>query len=59
MIFRKTILSFFFFLRKTIAEKAELDYSENVKTWRILYEELYNKVKPFQVSVCWADFPNT
>ncbi|XP_015280995.1 PREDICTED: hyaluronan mediated motility receptor [Gekko japonicus] len=34
--------------RETIAEKAEADYRENVKTWRILYEELYNKVKPFQ-----------
>nr|XP_056708283.1 hyaluronan mediated motility receptor [Euleptes europaea] len=34
--------------RKTIAEKAEADYKENIKTWRMLYEELYNKVKPFQ-----------
>ncbi|XP_077183302.1 hyaluronan mediated motility receptor isoform X2 [Paroedura picta] len=33
---------------KTIAEKAEADYQEDVKTWRIRYEELYNKVKPFQ-----------
>ncbi|XP_060096613.1 hyaluronan mediated motility receptor isoform X2 [Heteronotia binoei] len=34
--------------RKTIAEKADADNRENIKTWRILYEELYNKVKPFQ-----------
>ncbi|XP_054833293.1 hyaluronan mediated motility receptor isoform X2 [Eublepharis macularius] len=34
--------------RKTVAEKAEADFRENIKTWRILYEELYNKVKPFQ-----------
>ncbi|XP_048346433.1 hyaluronan mediated motility receptor isoform X2 [Sphaerodactylus townsendi] len=34
--------------RKAIAEKAEADYRENIKTWRMLYEELYNKVKPFQ-----------
>ncbi|KAM3845924.1 hyaluronan mediated motility receptor [Vipera latastei] len=34
--------------RKTIKEKIEADYKKNIKTWRVLYEDLYNKVKPFQ-----------
>ncbi|XP_061472749.1 hyaluronan mediated motility receptor isoform X1 [Rhineura floridana] len=34
--------------RKTIAQKVEADCRENLETWRILYEELLNKVKPFQ-----------
>ncbi|XP_066471142.1 hyaluronan mediated motility receptor isoform X2 [Tiliqua scincoides] len=34
--------------RKTIEEKVKTDYRENMETWRILYEDLYNKVKPFQ-----------
>uniref|UniRef100_A0A8D2JBK2 Hyaluronan mediated motility receptor n=1 Tax=Varanus komodoensis TaxID=61221 RepID=A0A8D2JBK2_VARKO len=34
--------------RKTIAEKVESDYREQIETWHALYEELYNKVKPFQ-----------
>ncbi|XP_026552118.1 hyaluronan mediated motility receptor [Pseudonaja textilis] len=34
--------------RKTITEKIGADYKKNIKTWRALYEDLYNKVKPFQ-----------
>ncbi|XP_008111416.2 hyaluronan mediated motility receptor isoform X1 [Anolis carolinensis] len=34
--------------RKTIAEKLEADYKESTETWRILYEDLFNKVRPFQ-----------
>ncbi|KAM6469126.1 hyaluronan mediated motility receptor [Liasis olivaceus] len=34
--------------RKTITEKIGVDYKKNIKTWRVLYEDLYNKVKPFQ-----------
>ncbi|KAL7989266.1 hypothetical protein Chor_011932 [Crotalus horridus] len=34
--------------RKTITEKIGADYKKNIKTWRVLYEDLYNKVKPFQ-----------
>ncbi|XP_042314427.1 hyaluronan mediated motility receptor-like [Sceloporus undulatus] len=34
--------------RKTIAEKLEVDYKDNIETWRVLYEDLSNKVKPFQ-----------
>ncbi|XP_070790502.1 hyaluronan mediated motility receptor [Pituophis catenifer annectens] len=34
--------------RKTVTEKIGADYKKNIKTWRALYEDLYNKVKPFQ-----------
>ncbi|XP_053153175.1 hyaluronan mediated motility receptor isoform X2 [Hemicordylus capensis] len=34
--------------RKAISEKVKANYEENMKSWRVLYEELYNKVKPFQ-----------
>ncbi|XP_058026620.1 hyaluronan mediated motility receptor [Ahaetulla prasina] len=34
--------------RKIITEKIGADYKKNIKTWRALYEDLYNKVKPFQ-----------
>ncbi|XP_020663544.3 hyaluronan mediated motility receptor isoform X1 [Pogona vitticeps] len=34
--------------RRTIAEKLEADYKEGIETWRVLYEDLSNKVKPFQ-----------
>ncbi|XP_062979353.1 hyaluronan mediated motility receptor isoform X3 [Elgaria multicarinata webbii] len=34
--------------RKTIAEKLEADYIKSINNWRVLYEDLYNKVKPFQ-----------
>ncbi|XP_070595579.1 hyaluronan mediated motility receptor [Erythrolamprus reginae] len=34
--------------RKIITEKIGADYKKNIKTWRELYEDLYNKVKPFQ-----------
>ncbi|KAJ7316254.1 hypothetical protein JRQ81_002416 [Phrynocephalus forsythii] len=34
--------------RRTIAEKLEADYKEGIETWRSLYEDLSNKVKPFQ-----------
>nr|XP_008111422.1 PREDICTED: hyaluronan mediated motility receptor isoform X2 [Anolis carolinensis] len=34
--------------RKTIAGKLEADYKESTETWRILYEDLFNKVRPFQ-----------
>ncbi|XP_042311714.1 hyaluronan mediated motility receptor isoform X2 [Sceloporus undulatus] len=34
--------------RKTIAEKLEADYKDSIETWRVLYEDLSNKVKPFQ-----------
>ncbi|XP_060620970.2 hyaluronan mediated motility receptor isoform X2 [Anolis sagrei] len=34
--------------RKTIAEKLEADYKESTEYWRIQYEALANKVRPFQ-----------
>ncbi|XP_032064662.1 hyaluronan mediated motility receptor [Thamnophis elegans] len=34
--------------RKAIKETIGADYKKNIKTWRALYEDLSNKVKPFQ-----------
>ncbi|KAJ6668058.1 hypothetical protein lerEdw1_016379 [Lerista edwardsae] len=34
--------------RQTIEAEVKAAYRENMETWRILYEDLYNKVKPFQ-----------
>lgn len=42
--------NFFFCFRKSIEEKVKADCRESMDTWRILYEELYNKIKPFQVN---------
>ncbi|KAH0629671.1 hypothetical protein JD844_011917 [Phrynosoma platyrhinos] len=37
-----------FVIQKTVAEKLEADYKDSIETWRVLYEDLSNKVKPFQ-----------
>uniref|UniRef100_A0A8D0HA38 Hyaluronan mediated motility receptor n=1 Tax=Sphenodon punctatus TaxID=8508 RepID=A0A8D0HA38_SPHPU len=34
--------------RKTGDEKTTATLKEEIKTWRVLYEDLYNKAKPFQ-----------
>ncbi|XP_077780550.1 hyaluronan mediated motility receptor isoform X4 [Podarcis muralis] len=34
--------------RRTVAEKVEADCRESLETWRTQYEDLLNKVKPFQ-----------
>lgn len=43
---------FYFVFRKAISEKVKAEYIESIETWRTLYEDLYSKVKPFQVSLC-------
>uniref|UniRef100_A0A452IEW2 Hyaluronan-mediated motility receptor C-terminal domain-containing protein n=1 Tax=Gopherus agassizii TaxID=38772 RepID=A0A452IEW2_9SAUR len=34
--------------RKTIDEKVAAGFEEEIQTWRVLYEDLHNKTKPFQ-----------
>jgi hypothetical protein len=45
--------------RKSENENKVAELTEEMNKWRLLYEELYNKTKPFQVghlelNLCWA-----
>lgn len=39
----------FLHFRKTLSEDVTSSFKKEIKTWRKLYEDLHNKVKPFQV----------
>lgn len=39
----------FLLFRKTVSEDVTSSLKKEIKTWRKLYEDLHNKVKPFQV----------
>lgn len=39
----------FLHFRKTISEDVTSALNKEIQTWRKLYEDLHNKVKPFQV----------
>lgn len=42
-------LNLIFPYRKTGKENSIAELTEEMNKWRLLYEELYNKTKPFQV----------